>query len=173
MPQLAEHVRDVPVNQIREITEAAWATPGAIVLSIGEPGFPLARHVIEAGMACLDREGAMDLALRAPAMYRCMPLAGTRSPHGRTKRPEVAWRQGYGRSDCSGHTTPSRNHGDCTLRSSGRSPSVLCEIVGGCCGAIELKPSSTIDHGSRVVSVRASAPMLYGVRLVIIADQTR
>lgn len=56
MPQLAEHVRDVPVNQIREITEAAWATPGAVVLSIGEPGFPLARHVIEAGMACLDRD---------------------------------------------------------------------------------------------------------------------
>lgn len=56
MPQLAEHVRDVPVNQIREITEAAWAIPGAVVLSIGEPGFPLARHVIGAGMACLDRD---------------------------------------------------------------------------------------------------------------------
>ena len=39
MPELAAHVRDVPVNQIREITEAAWRTPGAIVLSIGEPGF--------------------------------------------------------------------------------------------------------------------------------------
>ena len=48
--------REVPVNQIREITEAAWRTPGAIVLSIGEPGFPLPRHVLEAGMACLDRD---------------------------------------------------------------------------------------------------------------------
>ena len=28
MPELAPHVRDVPVNQIREITEAAWSTPG-------------------------------------------------------------------------------------------------------------------------------------------------
>ncbi|MFF1828149.1 pyridoxal phosphate-dependent aminotransferase [Paenarthrobacter sp. NPDC058040] len=56
MPELAEHVCDVPVNQIREITEAAWATPGAIVLSIGEPGFPLARHVLDAGIACLDRD---------------------------------------------------------------------------------------------------------------------
>ncbi|MFJ4028093.1 pyridoxal phosphate-dependent aminotransferase [Paenarthrobacter sp. NPDC089989] len=56
MPELAEHVRDVPVNQIREITEAAWSTPGAIVLSIGEPGFPLARHVLDAGIACLDRD---------------------------------------------------------------------------------------------------------------------
>ncbi|MEV7605541.1 aminotransferase class I/II-fold pyridoxal phosphate-dependent enzyme [Paenarthrobacter sp. NPDC089322] len=56
MPELAAHVRDVPVNQIREITEAAWATPGAVVLSIGEPGFPLPRHVLDAGIACLDRD---------------------------------------------------------------------------------------------------------------------
>lgn len=56
MPELAAHVRDVPVNQIREITEAAWATPGAIVLSIGEPGFALPRHVLDAGIACLDRD---------------------------------------------------------------------------------------------------------------------
>ncbi|WP_205484360.1 pyridoxal phosphate-dependent aminotransferase [Arthrobacter sp. Alg241-R88] len=56
MPELAAHVRDVPINQIREITEAAWRTPGALVLSIGEPGFPLPRHVLDAGMACLDRD---------------------------------------------------------------------------------------------------------------------
>jgi aspartate aminotransferase len=56
MPELAPHVRDVPVNQIREITEAAWSTPGAIVLSIGEPGFALPRHVLDAGIECLDRD---------------------------------------------------------------------------------------------------------------------
>lgn len=56
MPELAAHVRDVPVNQIREITEAAWSTPGAIVLSIGEPGFALPRHVLDAGIECLDRD---------------------------------------------------------------------------------------------------------------------
>ncbi len=56
MPELAAHARDVPVNQIREITEAAWRTPGALVLSIGEPGFPLPRHILDAGMACLDRD---------------------------------------------------------------------------------------------------------------------
>lgn len=56
MPEFAAHVRNVPVNQIREITEAAWRTPDAIVLSIGEPGFPLPRHVLEAGMDCLDRD---------------------------------------------------------------------------------------------------------------------
>ncbi|MBT2514277.1 pyridoxal phosphate-dependent aminotransferase [Arthrobacter sp. ISL-30] len=56
MPVLARHIHEVPVNQIREITEAAWRTPGAIVLSIGEPGFPLPRHVLEAGIDCLDRD---------------------------------------------------------------------------------------------------------------------
>ncbi|MBT2520627.1 pyridoxal phosphate-dependent aminotransferase [Arthrobacter sp. ISL-28] len=56
MPELAPHVLDVPVNQIREITEAAWHVPDAVVLSIGEPGFPLPRHVLDAGMACLDRD---------------------------------------------------------------------------------------------------------------------
>lgn len=49
-------VLGIPVNQIREITQAAWATPGAIVLSIGEPGFAVARHVLEAGRAALDRD---------------------------------------------------------------------------------------------------------------------
>ncbi|PNH86696.1 aspartate aminotransferase [Arthrobacter sp. AFG20] len=56
MPELSAHIRDVPVNQIREITEAAWRTPGALILSIGEPGFPLPRHVLDAGIACLDRD---------------------------------------------------------------------------------------------------------------------
>ncbi len=56
MPELAAHISSVPANQIREITEAAWNTPGAIVLSIGEPGFPLPRHILDAGIACLDRD---------------------------------------------------------------------------------------------------------------------
>ncbi|WP_423184198.1 pyridoxal phosphate-dependent aminotransferase [Arthrobacter sp. NyZ413] len=56
MPELAAHIPDVPVNQIREITEAAWRTPGAITLSIGEPGFALPRHILEAGIACLDHD---------------------------------------------------------------------------------------------------------------------
>ncbi|MHA7276577.1 pyridoxal phosphate-dependent aminotransferase [Arthrobacter sp. HLT1-21] len=56
MPKISPHADGLPANQIREITQAAWATPGAIVLSIGEPGFPVARHVLEAGMAALDRD---------------------------------------------------------------------------------------------------------------------
>ncbi|MBG6190358.1 aspartate aminotransferase [Arthrobacter sp. CAN_A212] len=56
MPNISIHAAALPPNQIREITQAAWATPGAIVLSIGEPGFAVARHVLEAGMAALDRD---------------------------------------------------------------------------------------------------------------------
>lgn len=56
MPTLSAAASALPVNQIREITEQAWQTPGAIVLSIGEPGFPLPRHVLDAGMACLERD---------------------------------------------------------------------------------------------------------------------
>lgn len=56
MPSIAEHVEHLPSNQIREITQAAWATPGAIVLSIGEPGFPVPRHILQAGMDALDRD---------------------------------------------------------------------------------------------------------------------
>ena len=56
MPQLSAHVRSVEPNQIREITQAAWARPGAIVLSIGEPGFPTALHVLDAARATLDRD---------------------------------------------------------------------------------------------------------------------
>ncbi|MHA7210611.1 pyridoxal phosphate-dependent aminotransferase [Arthrobacter sp. MDT1-65] len=56
MPSAPSRAVNVPVNQIREITQAAWATPDSIVLSIGEPGFPVARHVLEAGMAALDRD---------------------------------------------------------------------------------------------------------------------
>ncbi|MER2137621.1 MAG: pyridoxal phosphate-dependent aminotransferase, partial [Arthrobacter sp.] len=56
MPQLAAHVRSVDPNQIREITQAAWATPNAIVLSIGEPGFPTPAHILEAAQETLARD---------------------------------------------------------------------------------------------------------------------
>lgn len=56
MSQLAAHVRSVDPNQIREITQAAWATPNAIVLSIGEPGFPTPVHVLQAAQDTLARD---------------------------------------------------------------------------------------------------------------------
>ncbi|MDM7990364.1 pyridoxal phosphate-dependent aminotransferase [Arthrobacter sp. zg-Y877] len=56
MAQLSPHVRKVPANQIREITQAAWAKPDAIVLSIGEPGFPTPAHILDAARATLDRD---------------------------------------------------------------------------------------------------------------------
>ncbi|MBD8042926.1 pyridoxal phosphate-dependent aminotransferase [Arthrobacter sp. Sa2BUA2] len=56
MPQLAAHVRTVDPNQIREITQAAWAVPNAVVLSIGEPGFSTPAHILEAAEATLSRD---------------------------------------------------------------------------------------------------------------------
>lgn len=56
MSQLAAHVRSVDPNQIREITQAAWATPNAVVLSIGEPGFPTPVHVLQAAQETLARD---------------------------------------------------------------------------------------------------------------------
>ena len=56
MAQLSPHVRNVPANQIREITQAAWAKPDSIVLSIGEPGFPTPQHILDAARATLDRD---------------------------------------------------------------------------------------------------------------------
>ena len=56
MPELSAHVRDAPANQIREITQAAWAQPNSIVLSIGEPGFPTPPHILEAAEATLGRD---------------------------------------------------------------------------------------------------------------------
>ncbi len=56
MQPAAAHLANVPVNQIREITQAAWARPGSIVLSIGEPGFPVARHILDAARSALKRD---------------------------------------------------------------------------------------------------------------------
>ena len=56
MPQLSPHVRSVPPNQIRQITQAAWARPDSIVLSIGEPGFPTPGHILDAAREVLDRD---------------------------------------------------------------------------------------------------------------------
>ncbi|MBT1002700.1 aminotransferase class I/II-fold pyridoxal phosphate-dependent enzyme [Paenarthrobacter sp. DKR-5] len=56
MPSLASQAQQLPPNQIREITEAAWARPGAIVLSLGEPGFPTPQHILDAGKAVFDRD---------------------------------------------------------------------------------------------------------------------
>ncbi|WP_312182801.1 pyridoxal phosphate-dependent aminotransferase [Arthrobacter sp.] len=83
MPQLAAHVRTVDPNQIREITQAAWATPNAIVLSIGEPGFPTPVHILEAAEATLARDetgytpNAGIAPLRAAFAARATGLAGS------------------------------------------------------------------------------------------------
>lgn len=56
MPTPAAHIATVPVSGIRRVTELAWATPGAIVLSVGEPDLPTPPHVLRAAQDALVRD---------------------------------------------------------------------------------------------------------------------
>jgi aspartate/methionine/tyrosine aminotransferase len=51
MPRLAPHIVDMPASGVRRILEVALRRPGAIILSVGEPGAEVAEHVREAGAA--------------------------------------------------------------------------------------------------------------------------
>jgi aspartate aminotransferase len=44
-------IRDMPRSGIREIMDAAWHVPDAIVLAVGEPNFPTPPHVVDAAAA--------------------------------------------------------------------------------------------------------------------------
>lgn len=44
-------VAGMPRSGIREIMDAAWGTPGAIILAVGEPNFPTPPHVVDAAHA--------------------------------------------------------------------------------------------------------------------------
>jgi len=44
-------IAGMPRSGIREIMDAAWQTPGAIVLAVGEPNFPTPTHVVDAADA--------------------------------------------------------------------------------------------------------------------------
>lgn len=56
MPRIATHAATVPASGIRRVTELAWATPGAIVLSVGEPDLPTAPHILAAAHEALTRD---------------------------------------------------------------------------------------------------------------------
>lgn len=56
VPKLPPHILSQPESGIRLITEQAWAVPGAIVLSVGEPRFPLAPHVTAAAVDAWKRD---------------------------------------------------------------------------------------------------------------------
>lgn len=89
MPELSPHVRNAAPNQIREITQAAWAQPDSIVLSIGEPGFPTPPHILEAAQATLGRDetgytpNAGIAPLRAAFADRMARQTGTEVAAGR------------------------------------------------------------------------------------------
>ncbi len=44
-------IRDMARSGIREVMDAAWQVPGAIILAVGEPNFPTPAHVIDAADA--------------------------------------------------------------------------------------------------------------------------
>jgi aspartate/methionine/tyrosine aminotransferase len=44
-------IAEIPRSGIREVMDAAWQTPGAILLAVGEPNFPTPPHVVEAAHA--------------------------------------------------------------------------------------------------------------------------
>ncbi len=56
VPRIATHAATVPASGIRRVTELAWATPGSIVLSVGEPDLPTAPHILAAARDALDRD---------------------------------------------------------------------------------------------------------------------
>lgn len=56
VPRIASHAATVPASGIRRVTELAWATPGTIVLSVGEPDLPTAPHILAAAHDALDRD---------------------------------------------------------------------------------------------------------------------
>lgn len=56
VPRIASHAATVPASGIRRVTELAWSTPGAIVLSVGEPDLPTAPHILAAARDALDRD---------------------------------------------------------------------------------------------------------------------
>lgn len=55
MSELAPHLATIPVSQIRILTEQAWKTDDALMLSVGEPDVKVAAEVLQAGaQAWLD-----------------------------------------------------------------------------------------------------------------------
>lgn len=56
MPRPAAHLDNVRVSQIREVTELAWRTPGTVILSVGEPDFPTAPHILRGSIEALERD---------------------------------------------------------------------------------------------------------------------
>jgi aspartate aminotransferase len=52
--QLSTAAATLPAQEIRQMMELAWATPGAIHLEVGEPNFPTPAHVRAAAAAAIE-----------------------------------------------------------------------------------------------------------------------
>ncbi len=51
VPDVNPAIAALPRSGIRELMEAVWETPGALILTAGEPSFPTPPHVVEAANA--------------------------------------------------------------------------------------------------------------------------
>jgi aspartate/methionine/tyrosine aminotransferase len=49
--EVSATIAGMPRSGIREVMDAAWQTPGAIVLAVGDPNFPTPPHVVDAADA--------------------------------------------------------------------------------------------------------------------------
>ena len=90
MPTLAPHVQTIPASGIRRITELAWSTPGAIVLSVGEPDLPTAQHILRAAVDTLVRDDTRYTPNGGIAALRAA-IAAHLTSDGVSIDPEQVW----------------------------------------------------------------------------------
>ena len=90
MPTLAPHVQTIPASGIRRITELAWATPGTIVLSVGEPDLPTSQHILRAAVDALVRDDTRYTPNGGIAPLRAA-LAARLGSDGASVDPDQVW----------------------------------------------------------------------------------
>ncbi|GIG30318.1 pyridoxal phosphate-dependent aminotransferase [Cellulomonas marina] len=91
MPRLAPHAATIPGSQIRLVTERAWRTPGAVVLSVGEPSAPTAPHVLAAAADALARDDTGYTPNAGIRPLREALAADLSSSHGRPVEADRVW----------------------------------------------------------------------------------
>ncbi|MFC7404134.1 pyridoxal phosphate-dependent aminotransferase [Georgenia alba] len=88
---MASHIASMPGSGIRRVTELAWSTPGAVVLSLGEPDMPTPRHVLDAAVDALDRDDTRYTPNGGIPALRAALARRLRTAHGVEVPPERVW----------------------------------------------------------------------------------
>jgi aspartate aminotransferase len=91
VPSLAPHVRTLPASAIRRVTELAWRTPGAIVLSVGEPDLPTAPHILAAAHDALRRDDTRYTPNGGIEPLRVALAHRLKRDHGVDVTPDQVW----------------------------------------------------------------------------------